>query len=68
MSLDKAIVHGKEHRKQYYGAKAIDGTCRNHGSCPWCRENRLHKFRDQYSITDSDWDEDCEVGNVKLGR
>ena len=43
MSLDKAIEHKKEHRKKYYGAKAIDKNCRPHGSCPWCKENRLHK-------------------------
>lgn len=42
MALDKAIISGKEHRKKYYGSKAIDCTCRNHGSCIWCRENRLH--------------------------
>ena len=45
MSLDKAIKSGKEHRKKYYGTKAIDKTCRNHGSCPVCRDNRLHKFK-----------------------
>ena len=45
MSLDKAITHGKEHRKPYRGAKAIDRTCRNHGGCPWCEENRKHKYR-----------------------
>ena len=45
MSLDNAIKHKKEHRKPYHGAKAVDRTCRNHGSCPWCRSNRLHKFR-----------------------
>lgn len=43
MSLDKAIEHGKEKRKRYYGAKAIDCSCRNHGNCPYCRENRLFK-------------------------
>lgn len=43
MSLDKSITHGKDHRKPYCGAKAIDRTCRNHGSCGWCRENRMHK-------------------------
>ena len=43
MSLDKAIEHGKEHRKKYYGAKAVDRTCRSHGSCPWCENGRLHK-------------------------
>lgn len=38
MSLDKAIEHGKEHRKPYRGSKAIDCICRNHGSCPYFRE------------------------------
>ncbi len=40
MSLDKAIEHKKEHRKEYRGAKAIDTTCRNHGSCSYCESNR----------------------------
>lgn len=43
MSLDKSITHGKEHRKPYRGAKAIDRTCRNHDSCEWCKGNRTHK-------------------------
>lgn len=43
MSLDKAIEHGKEKRKPYYGAQAIDCTCRPHGSCEWCRSNRLYQ-------------------------
>lgn len=44
MSLDKAIEHGKEHRKEYRGSKSIDKTCRNHGGCDWCEENRKHKY------------------------
>lgn len=43
MSLDKAIGRRKEKRKPYYGAKAICRSCRNHGGCPWCEENRLYK-------------------------
>lgn len=43
MPLNKAIEHGKEYRKPYTGAKAIDCTCRNHGSCEWCKNNRLYK-------------------------
>ena len=43
MSLDKSIQSGKSHRKSYRGAKAIDATCRNHGSCKWCEGNRTHK-------------------------
>lgn len=40
MSLNKSIEHGKEHRKPYNYAKSIDKSCRNHGSCPWCKGNR----------------------------
>ena len=41
--LDKAIKSGKEHRKEYRGAKACDKTCRNHGSDDWARDNRLYR-------------------------
>lgn len=44
MSLDKAIRHKKEKRKPYRKSKAFDCSCRNHGSCAWCRRDRLHKF------------------------
>ena len=50
MSLDKAIEHGKEHRKKYHGVKAIDRTCRNHGSCEYCKQNRLYKYKKQILI------------------
>jgi hypothetical protein len=43
MSLDKSIEHGKEYRKQYRGAKAVDKTCRNHGGCPHCSAGRKHR-------------------------
>lgn len=43
MTLDKAIEHGKEHRKHYYGSKAVDKTCRNHGSDDWEKDNRLYR-------------------------
>lgn len=45
MSLDKAIEHGKEKRKPYYGAQAIAGSCRCHGGCEWCEGNRLYRSR-----------------------
>lgn len=44
MGLDKAILYGKEKRKPYYGPKAFDCTCRNHGSCEYCLSNRLYRF------------------------
>lgn len=43
MSLNKSIEKGTEHRKPYKGSKKIDRTCRNHGGCPWCLENRMYK-------------------------
>jgi len=54
MSLDKAIEHGKEKRKPYYGAKAIDRTCRNHGSCPYCRKKLQHKLKRQMPREDDE--------------
>lgn len=50
MALDKAIAHGKEKRKDYRGAKAIDRTCRNHGTCPYCTMNRLYKNKKRLQI------------------
>lgn len=43
MALDKAIENGKEHRKMYYGAKAVSCSCRNHGTCEWCLNNRMYQ-------------------------
>jgi len=40
--LNKAITSGKEHRKPYYGTQRFDRTCRCHGSCEWCKANRLY--------------------------
>jgi len=43
MSLDKAILHGKEHRRAYRGCRAWDMTCRNHGSCMYCLKSRTYR-------------------------
>ena len=50
MALHKAIKSGKEHRVEYGTkgqpyAKAVCKSCRNHGGCPWCEQNRLYKYR-----------------------
>lgn len=45
MSLEKSIVNGKEHRKPYRKSKAADKTCGNHGTCVFCKENRLYSTR-----------------------
>ena len=53
MSFDKYM--GKERRQQYRGSKAVDSTCRNHGSCDWCRDNRTYNTRkrlEKFKLTD----------------
>lgn len=55
--LDKAIDGGREHRKPYRKAKAVDRTCRNHGSCPWCRDDRLHSARRRLLAAEDDLDQ-----------
>lgn len=40
MPLRKAIISGKEHRKFHRGAARYARSCRNHGSCEYCRSNR----------------------------
>lgn len=57
MSLDKAIEHNKEHRKRYYGAKACDRTCRNHGSDDWAKDNRLYRSNKLLEKSEQDLDE-----------
>ena len=42
MSMEKTILHHKEHRKQYRKrAQRVDKTCRPHGSCPWCEDGEV---------------------------
>lgn len=61
MPLDKAIEHNKEKRKPYYKSNRFDRSCRNHGSCGYCLDNRMHRFRRAEPIT---FDEEFEMTNV----
>lgn len=59
MSFHKAIAFGKEFRVEYGTkgqpyCKAVDKTCRNHGSCPWCKGNRLFKFKKDEPLEDKE--------------
>jgi hypothetical protein len=50
MSLKKAINSGKEKRQKYRGPKRFDRSCRNHGSCNYCKDNRIYfDKRNRYS-------------------
>jgi len=58
MSLDKAVKHKKEKRKPYYKSKRFDKTCRNHGSCGYCKDNRTKKINEKAKELDKEL-EDC---------
>lgn len=45
MSLDKAVYYKKEYRKKYRGSEVFDVTCRNHGKCSYCRNNRTYSSK-----------------------
>ena len=66
MSLEKAIKHGKEKRKEYYGSQAFDHSCRPHGGCPYCENNR--KFSDQVDRMKADkWEQIDEYIEMIVG-
>lgn len=59
MSLHKAIASDKEHRVEYGTkgqpyCKAVDSTCRNHGSCPWCLHNRTAKNNAKKKVAENE--------------
>lgn len=65
--LDKGIKHGKEKRKEYYGTKKFDRSCRNHGSCTYCAEGRQHFDKKKRSAATQDMKEyergSCDSGS-----
>jgi succinate dehydrogenase/fumarate reductase-like Fe-S protein len=42
MSLDKAIKHGKEKRKEYRGSASFSQSCRDN-TCPYCAARLKYK-------------------------
>jgi hypothetical protein len=56
MGFDKDYPNRKDKRKPYRGSKAVDGTCRNHGSCPYCQKARKYKLKKQEPIKEATHD------------
>ena len=57
MGLEKAIASGQEHRRPYHGAKAVCFNCRNHGTCDYCKSNRLHSIHKREAAADAQQEE-----------
>ena len=43
MSFDKFYPNRKDHRKQYYGCRSFDSSCRSYGGCPYYTSSKLRK-------------------------
>ena len=43
MAFENSYPNRKDWRKPYHDSRAIDGSCRSHGDCPWCEGSRTHK-------------------------
>ena len=57
MSLDKAIKYGKEKRVEYRRSLAFDRSCRNHGRCSYCENNRTIQAQRENSRLEGQEDE-----------
>jgi len=51
MSFDIEYKNRKDHRKRFYGSKQFDRSCRNHGGCGYCLDNRLHNAKKHIEAT-----------------
>lgn len=52
MSFDKAIEHGKERKEYYKLCERIDKSCRCHGGCDYCLNNRMYNLKKQIERAD----------------
>lgn len=41
----------RTYKKGYTGSKRVDKSCRNHGSCSYCKKGRIHKNKRQVPDT-----------------
>jgi hypothetical protein len=53
MAFDKSYPNRKDIRKPYRKSRRFDRTRRNHGSCPYCANNRAHNDRRREVASDS---------------
>lgn len=62
MSFDKHYPNRKDRRKPYRKAARFDRSCRNHGGCPYCENNRLHNNKRRGIIAEQ------EIEDYKKGK
>ena len=52
----------RTYRRAYTGSKSFDATCRSHGGCPYCENERQHNDRRRQAA-----DEKRQLRNGYLG-
>lgn len=48
-------------KRPYRKSRAVDPSCRSHGGCPYCAQNRSHKHRKQEGKSIVDNSEQCQT-------
>lgn len=54
MFKEEYFGRDKENRKAYRGAKSASKSCRCHGTCDWCKANRLYSINKNIEKTESE--------------
>jgi len=62
MGFDKNYPNRKDWRKQYTDSRRFDSSCKCHGGCPYCENNRTHFDKKKRTVADK------ELNDFKKGR
>lgn len=54
MFKEEYFGRDKENRKAYHGAKSVSKSCRCHGTCDWCKDNRLYSINKNIEKTENE--------------
>ena len=55
-------------KQPYRKSRAVDPSCRCHGGCPWCLENRMHGGRRRLPADIKDQLRDVSRQELKKGE
>lgn len=56
--LEHLRTMSRSYKKSYTKSKAFDKTCRCHGRCPYCRDNRMYNTLRKIEATKAKKNED----------
>jgi 5-methylcytosine-specific restriction endonuclease McrA len=58
----------RTYKKPYTGSKRHDATCRNHGSCSYCAENRAQREKRQKAVADDSMEDYKDSSDEPLNQ